>query len=735
MNWNQQALEEFFGTEFDFDESTPGGTAEAQFVAYGLSADHETSRPHFLEVREGCKGPDLARNQPMKTRNLILQIVMAVMAAAGTARSAPVSITTPAFTYNQTFDSLGIITIPEFVNDSTLPGWFAQYNNGTTPNGPVTATDGSGTVQVGFLNLGWAYWPDRALGTKAGSFALSSYANCSLAVSFQNNSGKAVKMSSLHYEAELWRNITVPGNREHWGVFYQVSAAAVTNILSGPSGATPVAGTGFTAFAPSYGSPPDWVSPAYTTAGVPLDGNAAANRAAIDYIPTAEIVIPAGQFFMVKWTDPNEGGNDGYQGIDNVSISFVEAGLVATAAGPATRNTQGTGDPTDDTYTVPVSVTTSSATATGWTSNSTPAAGLLNAVTTFGPYPVGSPPPTVNFTTVGHTPGPELTTALLLTVPPAPLWVGQNLLGPPAPILVAVGRQAKWVQLAAALPAVGGIELNNGGLADQVAVTENFALTSAGDKCVSLDLEYWDDSASSNSESTDTALVELVTNLGTTNMIRELDTDGDGRMNGASVGLLNGATYSKFKEDEFNPLGVAWSPTNPGPTVFLAPDTGKFIQTWKLVAIIPSAAASAYIRITGHNDASTEHLRVRNILLRPCADSDGDGVNDAQEEADGTDPQNGFDYLHYTDSPFHFDGAGFTAHVAGVPARWYQLESSDDFIHWTRAANPARTSADPFSNAHQSTTTAGEVEITYDGSGLNRRFLRVRALIPPTILP
>ncbi len=645
----------------------------------------------------------------MKTKSLQLLTAAVLAGMGGMAFAAPVSITTPTFTYTQNFTALGTTTVAAFTNDSTIPGWYAQINNGTTANGAANASDGSGTVLSGLLNLGTASDADRALGSKA--TGTGGFANIAYAVSFKNDSGKAVKITSLNYTGELWRTNSNANQTENYTTFWQVSPAAVTNIISGVGanfGAT-VGGSGFTAF----GSGANWTL-ANAAAAAALNGNLAANRLAVSFAPPTDIVVPPGQFLMVKWTDSNEAGTDGYQGIDDVSVSFAEVPFIQPTVGTATRNTQGTGDPSDDTFSFPVTVTTSSTSATGWTSDSTPASGSFGgAGVTFGPFPAAAAQ-TINFTTVGHA-GAQLTSSITVNAPAAPIWVGQNQLGSPeTPILIATGGSPAWFQV----PATQSIEIRGGGgTTDQVVSTVPITLTPGTEKCVSLEIEYQDDSTGSNAETEDNFLVELVTDAGTQNLIQDLDLNGDGRMNGAAA--------ATWRDDEFNPNSLAWSAAVPGPA-FVAPDTGKFTQAWMLSAVISSTAMTASIRITAVNGTAvgtgSEHLRVRGIRLRPCVDTDGDGVNDAAEEVAGTDIGDPADLLQYSALP-DLAGDTLTVFVQSASSRNYQLESTDDLVRWFRSPLAPQPGS------------GGELEFLNDGTLQTRRFVKVRAILPPVHIP
>src|SRR6187401_2417567 len=115
--------------------------------------------------------------------------VLAVLCASLSA--APVAVT-GTMTYNQNFSGLGSGS-PSWVNDSTIPGWYAQINNGSTATGTAQASDGSSSSLSGLLNLGASGSGERALGSKATS--TGNFANIAYAVQFRNTSPYAVRVS------------------------------------------------------------------------------------------------------------------------------------------------------------------------------------------------------------------------------------------------------------------------------------------------------------------------------------------------------------------------------------------------------------------------------------------------------------------------------------------------------------------------------------------------------------
>jgi hypothetical protein len=259
-----------------------------------------------------------------------------VVAAFGVSESmASEAISVPGtFTYVQAFDALGNSTVP-WVDDGTIPGWIAGINANNTPDGNLQLTNGADAAPLsGLLNLGSTGSPDRALGSKATSGA--NFANIAFGVVFQNTSSQPLIVSNITYTGELWRtNTTAGGLPEQWFVSFKTSSSLISDVEPGGSSDTPNAGS-FTAFPAA-----NWSSPTNIPEGSALDGNAAANRSTVGGNPN--VTVNPGDYFMVRWVDTNRGGTDGYQGIDNVSITFSTA-TGTNLANLSTRLKVDTGD-------------------------------------------------------------------------------------------------------------------------------------------------------------------------------------------------------------------------------------------------------------------------------------------------------------------------------------------------------------------------------------------------------
>jgi|GEM_PF-2531703 len=253
--------------------------------------------------------------------------------ASPTLASEAIAVPGP-FTYVQTFDGLGTATTP-WVDDSTIPGWIAGINANNTPDGNLQATNGIDAVPLsGLLNLGSAGAADRSLGSKATS--AGNLANIAFGVVFQNTSAQPMIVTNITYTGELWRtNATAGGLPEQWFVFYKKSPSLISDVEPGTNADS--ADPGSFTLVPAL----NWSSPTNQPEASALDGNAAANRSTLSANPNVN--VGPGEYFMVRWVDTNRPGTDGYQGIDNVSITF-SATTGTNLANLSTRLKVDTGD-------------------------------------------------------------------------------------------------------------------------------------------------------------------------------------------------------------------------------------------------------------------------------------------------------------------------------------------------------------------------------------------------------
>ncbi len=220
------------------------------------------------------------------------------------------------FTYNQNFDSIGIAS-PAWVDGNgatpTLVGWYAGINANGTADGNIQASAGA-TALSGLLNLGTVSAVDRAIGSRVTS--TGGFANIGYGVLFRNTSTEVLTIGNISFAGELWRSGDSATATERWDTFYKVSSTLFTDVEPGVNNATAdFGGSTFTAL-----DALDWVSPT-SAINLALNGNLAANRSVVS--SNAGVTLAAGDYFMLRWIDPNGAQSDGQQGIDDLSITFT----------------------------------------------------------------------------------------------------------------------------------------------------------------------------------------------------------------------------------------------------------------------------------------------------------------------------------------------------------------------------------------------------------------------------
>jgi DNA/RNA endonuclease G (NUC1) len=223
------------------------------------------------------------------------------------------SITAFGSPLTENFDSLSGAANSPWVDNTTIPGWYASrtaYNVGNgSSNAGALYSFGTGTAS------------DRALG----SVGSGSTGTIFWGVKLTNNTGATITSLNISYVGEQWRNggATSPNLSvaQTADFQYQVANSGVITGINTPN-------TGWLNH-----DPLDFTSPTFgTTAASALDGNAAANRVAKS--STITVTINNGQEIWLRWLDIDHPGNDHALAIDDFSI---------TANGSGATNPTGTG--------------------------------------------------------------------------------------------------------------------------------------------------------------------------------------------------------------------------------------------------------------------------------------------------------------------------------------------------------------------------------------------------------
>jgi hypothetical protein len=222
---------------------------------------------------------------------------------------ADVSVTSPAFVYNETFDSLTSVTGAQpWVNDSTLPGWSLFISTGAAA--PTILTDTGSSNAGSFRSFGDASSSERALGsTASGNTYYGSPASAALAgwiaLALNNATGVPLSSFTLAYSGEQWRN---GGN-----------TAAQSLVLEYGFGATFASVPAWTAAGAAF----NFTSPVATVTAAAVNGNTTGLVSGLG--GTVSTGWAAGSTLWLRWADLNDISNDHGLGIDNLSVSVAAA--------------------------------------------------------------------------------------------------------------------------------------------------------------------------------------------------------------------------------------------------------------------------------------------------------------------------------------------------------------------------------------------------------------------------
>lgn len=192
--------------------------------------------------------------------------------------------------YSQNFNSLASSGF-----DAALPaGWtFAEF--GMNSNGTYEANHGSNNAGNTY-SYGAIGSSERALGCLASGNLVSV-----IGANFINSTGGPLSALAISYTGEQWRR--GDGDANTLAFAYSTNATSLTS------------GTWTSVSQLNFTSP--------TTSGPnTLDGNAAANSAAVGHIITG-VNIPAGAAFWIRWSDNNDIGADDGLAIDDFTLEMA----------------------------------------------------------------------------------------------------------------------------------------------------------------------------------------------------------------------------------------------------------------------------------------------------------------------------------------------------------------------------------------------------------------------------
>jgi hypothetical protein len=258
------------------------------------------------------------------------KLMLAAWATVGLAGSSALGQTinygTAGSTYFQDFDTLISATGTQnvtgtWVDNSTIPGWYAGSSPGTFPGvgGTLSPTSTSAhRANDGSSNSGSVYSygtggsGERALGTLGSGTPRTQWFGMWLT----NTTGSVLEKFTLSYTGEQWRQTT--GIQNTLQFYYSTTATQIYDADSQTVGSEWTASSTLDFNAIKFGA-------GVTTDGA-LDGNAAGNKLNI----SSTVAIPGGwqpgQNLFLRWRDVDNTGSD--QGLAVDDLSFSAAALV-----------------------------------------------------------------------------------------------------------------------------------------------------------------------------------------------------------------------------------------------------------------------------------------------------------------------------------------------------------------------------------------------------------------------
>jgi hypothetical protein len=208
-----------------------------------------------------------------------------------------VSITSLGTAYTQNFNTLNSTSSSSWVNNSTIPNWYASCKK---KNLNTIEADNGSNSGVGLYNYGSTESTDRALG----AISASSHGDFAYGVRMKNNTGNPIRGFMVTYTGEQWRNSR--SIAQNLSFSYQISNSSITSVSS-TSGTWTVI------------DPLKFVSPVAGGSAKALDGNNASNKYTVTYLITG-LSVPNGSEIMFRWLDINHAKLDHALAIDDVTI-------------------------------------------------------------------------------------------------------------------------------------------------------------------------------------------------------------------------------------------------------------------------------------------------------------------------------------------------------------------------------------------------------------------------------
>lgn len=241
-------------------------------------------------------------------------IGIATLALTALAGSAAAQVSLGNSTYTQNFDALPSSGSATFVQNSTIPGWYA-FRTGT---GTTVVADTGSSNGGNLYSYGSAGSSDRALGSLGSSNAAAG--DFSYAVVLTRAAGlRPVTGLSISFTGEQWRN----GASTAQTFFFGSQTFTTQPTTTADLGPNNVGYTGLSAL--------DFIGPISGGTAGALNGNLVANRATRTGSLTG-LNLTSSNFLALRWRDIDNSGADHGLSIDDVGISVTsQANALPTA--------------------------------------------------------------------------------------------------------------------------------------------------------------------------------------------------------------------------------------------------------------------------------------------------------------------------------------------------------------------------------------------------------------------
>ncbi len=336
-----------------------------------------------------------------------LPILLCLAVISSSAPAAPIALSPGNFIYTQNFDILAMdanngVATSTWADDSTIPGW-SWYRAGNTVGAPPglagaaftyyvadgTAPPNTAPLAHGFYSVGVAASADRGMGFSP----TTGQGELSAIVIFQNTTAGPVKLSRVKFTTEAYRANATANNKDSIFVWYKSApdaASLTTNTIATVASNTTAFIAGVNATAPTSYYISGWTNlPEFTRTTTNAAGGAALapETNLYDAAPSSStVLIPAGEFLAIRWSNLNDGGTDAIQGFDDLELTF-EASSACAVTGSTSAITRLPGaDPavaTDDSVSFMLNATATAGSPSGWVVPAGgPAAGTVGAYAT-----------------------------------------------------------------------------------------------------------------------------------------------------------------------------------------------------------------------------------------------------------------------------------------------------------------------------------------------------------------